>query len=243
MCTLPPLQVLRLPWSRRPGDGFAGSAATDAVTTGRSNFVFPLSSTLDSDQRRLRWTDFPLHTSGIPRLNRANQQTSDIMAMLRRTRGFVEAPVNVLEPTHTSVSLEVLDLHDYGIEELPLPKRDSSSRARSVQPWRIIFLQRNRIAMFDGLAECANLRKLDLSSNCLTQLPNRRFWAFLPNLQVLLLHDNKLDVLNQLLDLVCNPTRAFADFCCDFSSHPCCLCAASMKSGLVAETLRADCVQ
>jgi Leucine-rich repeat (LRR) protein len=140
--------------------------------------------------------------------------------MLRRTRGFVEAPVNVLEPTHTSVSLEVLDLHDYGIEELPLPKRDSSSRGRSVQPWRIIFLQRNRITMFDGLAECANLRKLDLSSNCITALPNRRFWAFLPNLQVLLLHDNKLEVLNQLLDLVCNSARVcYFLFCCDFSSH------------------------
>jgi Leucine-rich repeat (LRR) protein len=131
------------------------------------------------------------------------------MAMMRRTRGFVEASVNVLEPTHTSVSLEVLDLHDYGIEELPLPKRDSSSgsRGRSVQPWRIVFLQRNRITMFDGLAECANLRKLDLSSNALTVLPNRRFWSFVPNLEVLLLHDNKLEVLNQLLDLVWNAPR------------------------------------
>ena len=110
------------------------------------------------------------------------------------------APKSVLEPTHSSLSFDVLDLHDSGIDEVPLPKRDSSTRR--VLPWRIVFLQRNRLTMFDGIAECANLRKLDLSSNALTVLPNRRFWTFVPNLEVLLLHNNKLEVLNQLLDLV-----------------------------------------
>jgi hypothetical protein len=109
-------------------------------------------------------------------------------------------PKNVLEPTHSSLSLEVLDLHEEGLTELPLPRRDGTQRI--IYPWRIIFLQRNRLTMFDGLAECANLRRLDLSGNCLTVLPNRRFWTFVPNLEVLLLHDNKLEVLNQLLELV-----------------------------------------
>ena len=50
---------------------------------------------------------------------------------------------HVLDPTHTSISLEVLDVHDEDLEEIPLPKRETNglNKSRFVLPWKIIFLQ------------------------------------------------------------------------------------------------------
>jgi hypothetical protein len=77
----------------------------------------------------------------------------------------------------------------------------SSRRPQQRHPWQIVLLGRNQIAKLEGLHRCVALRKLDLSSNRIAQLPNKRFWTCLPHLEVLHLNDNLVSNVHDLYSL------------------------------------------
>jgi len=133
-----------------------------------------------------------------------------------------------VEPTASTLSRDVLHLENRGfndclvLKQLFAPKDsdqeepavpdtfDRTGRASQVEagrklmaryPWKIVYLNNNRITDLLGLHLCTNLRKLDLSRNQIVNLPNRFFWRYLTNLQILYLHDNKIDSIHAVQDL------------------------------------------
>ncbi|CAL8269145.1 unnamed protein product [Arctogadus glacialis] len=60
---------------------------------------------------------------------------------------------------------------------------------------RICSLPDNFITAIDALAECVLLVKLDLKGNQIVQLPDALFWAKLGQLQLLNLHDNHMETI------------------------------------------------
>ena len=73
----------------------------------------------------------------------------------------------------------------------------------SAYPWSILILSGNMLSRLDGLSRCGSrLRKLDLSRNGIDVLPKSpSFWRSFSSLQVLLLHQNKLDSIHALQQL------------------------------------------
>ena len=65
-------------------------------------------------------------------------------------------------------------------------------------PWRVLYLNNNLLSSLKGLSWCAQLVKLDLSHNRLADLPDKGTWASLPQLEVLFLHCNKLEKIQDL---------------------------------------------
>lgn len=108
----------------------------------------------------------------------------------------------------------VLDLRDQACNDLHVlnskfpgraamgDRSGSHSHSGAAHPWRIIILSGNMLSRLDGLHRCTMLRKLDLSRNGIDTLPKASFWKQLKHLQVLFLHQNKLDSIHALQQLV-----------------------------------------
>jgi Leucine-rich repeat (LRR) protein len=81
-------------------------------------------------------------------------------------------------------------------------KFPSKNHVVATYPWRIIILSGNLISRMDGLQRCTNLRKLDLSRNGMETIPGANFWKHMRALQILMLHQNKIDSIHALQQLV-----------------------------------------
>eukprot|EP01043_Picozoa_sp_COSAG02_P043321 COSAG02_NODE_3763_length_6271_cov_2.365684_1_plen_525_part_10 len=69
----------------------------------------------------------------------------------------------------------------------------------------ICYLHTNAIRMLEHVNDCAKLRKLDLHANKLTELPPAPFWSSLTALEVLHLHTNNLQNLEDVKALTVLP--------------------------------------
>lgn len=136
-----------------------------------------------------------------------------------RSRAQISSPAPV---DTSSLSLDgesyasslVLDLRDQAYNDLHMLTSKFPSRgSRAVAfPWRILILSGNMLSRLDGLQRCASLRKLDLSRNGLDALPKSTFWKQLRQLQVLHLHQNKIDSIHALQTLVSERIRTQASW-------------------------------
>jgi hypothetical protein len=102
-------------------------------------------------------------------------------------------------------STRVLDLRSHSLCDLHVlhGKFPAARSAVMAYPWTVLLLSNNLLTRLEGgLARCTRLRKLDLSRNGINTLPKANFWKQMPQLQILLIHHNKIDSIHALQHLV-----------------------------------------
>lgn len=121
-------------------------------------------------------------------------------------------------------SLLVLDLRNQKVNDLNLLSgkyHGKISAGISAYPWTILLLSNNLLSRLDPLQYCINLKKLDLSNNDLLAIPKGNVWKCLPHLQILFLHNNKLDSIHSLQQLsICTKLTILTCFNNPVEYHP-----------------------
>lgn len=111
----------------------------------------------------------------------------EVLEDTRDREGGRKASRKISEVTINKGQVKALDLRNRSLTNNIL--RDCASKYVRI---RVALFSHNAIDSITALRTCRRLRKLDVSSNLIEVLPTKTFWEELPNLQALLLHDNRI---------------------------------------------------